>query len=318
MNFLEKDDINSRINSLKEIPVEECLVVTSKTWGFACPHFVHTMEYFYYAADIIVNAKSFVILIEPPVSYKSKYVEDFLKMMFEKFDNFIFINEFKFNDGSFISQNALNLSDETSIFVFEHDKYKIKDKYFIHKDNNFTEKEGDYYNWFPNQKSNLIRDLFIKEKNNNTDIKIGLVNRKNSSGRVLENHKELCEKIYEKLGVQVCITYFEDKTFEEQINFFNKYDIIISPHGAQLCSIPFMGNEGLIIECVDTWHPYYFFSGISYTSNKYHAVISDNHDSFPDYGNNNKSNMKTNIDKVIKVIEMYMKKELLKKISYLF
>jgi len=294
---------------------KEFIVVTGGRWrDFARTHFVHCMEYFYYASDIIINTpNSFVILIEPPTNYISPYVTDFIKMMYEKFDNFIFTKEYK----------QLN---KVKTYIFDHDKYKITDKYIINKNQTFIEKKGEYYNWFPNRQSSLIRDLFIKDKDNHnhSEIKIGLVNRK--INRILENSIECCEKIYEKFGINVCVTDFEDKTFEEQINFFYNHDIIISPHGAQLCSIPFLPDNGLVIECVhEEWHPYYFFSGLSFTSRNYHAVICDNHDVFPKWSSPNfkkgqqKLNIKTNIDKVINVIDMYIKNKTLEKgYSYLF
>lgn len=324
--------INENNKRGKMIEVENCIVITGSVpnegrlrYGWVCDQFVHIMEYFYYASDIIVNTKSFVILIEPPGNWHSRYVTDYIKMMYEKFDNFIFTTEFKFNNELFINQYDINLLDKIKPYLFDHNKYKIIDKYKIYKDENFIEKKDEYYNWFPNQNSNLIRDLFIKEKINKDEIKIGLVNREHKSGRFLENYKELCGKIYEKFGIQVCVTYFEDKTFEEQINFFNKHDIIISPHGAQLCSIPFLEDEGLIIECVhEEWHPYYYFSGLTYTSNKYHAVICDDHSVFPErrsarfrHQDQKKLNIITNIDKIIKVIDMYINKNLVKKYSYL-
>ena len=39
------------------------------------------------------------------------------------------------------------------------------------------------------------------------------------------------------------MTYFEDRTFEEKVIFFRKFDILISGHDAQLTGLVFMGNS---------------------------------------------------------------------------
>jgi len=87
-----------------------------------------------------------------------------------------------------------------------------------------------------------------------------------------------------KYVIEKTINDFEDNSLDYQIKFFNEHKIIISPHGAQLCSIPFSQDNSLIIECAhDEWHPYVYFPGLSYTSNKYHAMICDDHSVFPEW-----------------------------------
>jgi len=41
----------------------------------------------------------------------------------------------------------------------------------------------------------------------------------------------------------VHVTFFENKTFEEQVQFFRNTDILISPHGAQLTGLMFMSSS---------------------------------------------------------------------------
>ena len=64
-------------------------------------------------------------------------------------------------------------------------------------------------------------------------------NLSSEKNRILTNYKQLCNDIKTKFNIEVDITYFEDKSFDYQIKFFNEHKIIISPHGAQLCSTPF-------------------------------------------------------------------------------
>jgi len=99
---------------------------------------------------------------------------------------------------------------------------------------------------------------------NKTQIKIGFLDRKVSSGRSVINAKDLIQSIeseflstgdrtnntkialpsFAEVSSTVSLEYFEGKnTLEEQIRFFNSIDILVSPHGAQLTGIPFMANK---------------------------------------------------------------------------
>ena len=169
------------------------------------------------------------------------------------------------------------------------------------------------YNTSNNHEPHCNRRVFkaTEYNENNKGIKIGLVNR--IKNRILLNQEEICDSIYETFKINVDIVYFEDKSFDYQINFFNKHDIIISPHGAQLCSIPFAPNDALIIECVsEEWHPYSYFPGLSYTSNKYHVMLCDMHEVFSRgqscrYKGNLKFNITTDPQKIINIIDIYLK-----------
>jgi hypothetical protein len=267
-------------------------------------HFIHYMEYLYFCTDIILNNTSLkYIIIEPENKSNSMYVKSYLKKILDKFPNVILKDKHYNND----------IYKE---YIYEHDtKYNSKnnkDDYFILND---QRKIGKYYNWFPNNNSKKMRKLFLNSSNNN--LKIGLVNRKYN--RILTNYKQLCSDIKNNFNIDVDITYFEDKSFDYQINFFNEHKIIISPHGAQLCSIPFSQDDSLIIECVhEEWHPYNYFPGLSYTSNKYHTMVCDDHSYFPkgwgdnyinknNRSDNNRLNINVNIQKIINIINIYLK-----------
>lgn len=71
----------------------------------------------------------------------------------------------------------------------------------------------------------------------------------------------------------VPVVYFENKTFWEQVQFWDNTDIVISPHGAQLIAIPFIPSCGAVLEIfpVGLYMPYYFgslanASGAAYTA----------------------------------------------------
>lgn len=292
---------------------EKIIVITSDRWdNLGMPHFVHTMEYFYFALNAIVNnLDSFIILTEPKIYYLSNYVCNFIDLLYNIQKNFILLDEYK-GIAHEIHKFYHFCGTVTTNNPNKHG-LKVKDD-FIFLESNIKKKDY-YYLWFQNlHTSNILFDNTFGKINNKQDLRIGLVNRKLSSGRSIINDKELLNEIKINFNIELDIEYFEEKSFKDQINFFKDHNVIISPHGAQLVSIPFSPNNSLIIEyCHEEHHPYYYFPGLSYSSNKYHVMICDNHSVFPSwkseqYKNINrqlKLNITCNINKIIYVINMY-------------
>lgn len=292
INKLSKK-FNKKINTIE---------IKSQVNCFGFPHFVHTMEYFYYFSEIIIsNPSSLVVVVEPEQEYKSKFVEGYFQKLLVNYHNFIFtnpklINDYQPNEKQEFAHNKLQ----------EYTNFKYQDKIFNDK----------ILTWFQKKStSEIIRKMFFPKNENISKIKIGIINRKNN--RILLNEKEISKKIFEEFNIITDTTIFEDKSFMSQISFFNEHNIIISPHGAQLCSIPFARENSLIIECChEEWHPYDYFPGLSLTSSKIHVMMCDNHSVFPkayspEYKNKKKKrNIKTDVNKIIKVIRSYINNEL--------
>tara|TARA_Y100000389_G_scaffold194074_1_gene223620 strand:- start:198 stop:1088 length:891 start_codon:yes stop_codon:yes gene_type:complete len=269
------------------------------------PHFVHYLQYLYWCVDIILNNNEYnCIIVEPSNKSTGRFIISFKKHILEKIKNIEFLSKEEYN------------TIEPTLKIVKVYHFKV----WPYRETNFNLNnkiiKNNILDWFPNNNSNLMRDLFFTPKNNG--IKIGLVNRQRN--RILLNSKELCDKIKEKFGIPVDITFFEDKSFEYQTEFFNDHKIIISPHGAQLSSIPFSQDDSLIIECAhEEWHPYHYFPGLSVTSNKYHYMICDDHTVFPTFwsdkyinpargrSNNSKLNITVNVEKVINIIDNFLK-----------
>jgi hypothetical protein len=253
------------------------------------------------------------IVVEPSNKCKGRFIKSIKKYLKKKVKNIVFLSRPNFN------------KIESKITV-----KKIYGYTFPYRKGSFNLNgdivTGNILNWFPNNNSNLMRDLFFTPKNNG--IKIGLVNRQQigrrqsykKNNRVILNSKELCNKLEKRFNIPVDVTLFEDKSFEYQIKFFNDHKIIISPHGAQLSSIPFTQDNSLIIECAhEEWHPYEYFPGLSMSSNKHHYMICDDHSVFPTAysdkyinpakgrSNNSRLNINVNIEKIINVIDNYLK-----------
>lgn len=273
------------------------------------PHFAHYLQYLYWCIDITLNNNEYkYIVVEPSNKSKGRFIKSIKKDILKKVKNIVFLNRPDYN------------KIEPSLKIVKVHHFKA----WPHRETNFNLNnkiiKNNICNWFPNNNSNLMRDLFFTPKNNG--IKIGLVNRQQTkkNNRVILNSKELCNKIEKKFNIPVSVTFFEDKSFEYQTKFFNDHKIIISPHGAQLCSIPFSQDDSLIIECAhEEWHPYDYFPGLSVTSNKYHYMICDDHTVFPTWwsdkyinpargrSNNSRLNIIVNVEKVINIIDNYLK-----------
>jgi len=83
--------------------------------------------------------------------------------------------------------------------------------------------------------------------------RIGILNRRLASGRSIINAEYLVKNITSEIlkgsdiilssSPPVSLTFFETKSFKEQVLFFHNIDLLISPHGAQLTGIPFLGNK---------------------------------------------------------------------------
>lgn len=299
---------NSRIKKYKN---RKKILISGGNWvGMGMPHFVHTMEYFYYASDIILKYENdLIILIEPPVNYYSDYVFGYIEKFFKLQDNVILINQHYINKFEYYKRYVFNHFSGV-IGVGEQDGLRLIGNFLI----NEKIKPNYYYNWFQYKNSNKLRDLFFPEIHHNSNKKIGMINRKCVSKRVILNADELINSIEKKFSTHVDLINFENINFETQAQFFNEHDIIITPHGGQLVSTPFCPNGALIIECVhEEWHPYYYFPGLSHTCDKFHAMVCDNHDCFPtwfskEHDNNYKQqklNIDVNIEKILYIMEKY-------------
>jgi hypothetical protein len=61
--------------------------------------------------------------------------------------------------------------------------------------------------------------------------------------------------------LSIRIVTMEDWSFEEQIQFFSTVDVLISPHGAQLTSIPFLPNGASVLEVFPLGYEQHAFFG---------------------------------------------------------
>lgn len=278
-------------------------------------HFVHCMQYWYWiTSNIIHDPDDDYVCVTPrgqggrEIQWRlSRYVDSYLNRILLKFPNLKLVAEHPEPGIEFYFRD--DISDD---FIYNDSKLRYK-----------------YKKWFPYDNSDLVRRIFVDDLPDTENVKIGIVNRKDN--RRITNIDQLSERLSVIPNANVDVTYFEDKDFNYQVDFFNSHTIIISPHGAQLCSIPFMKPGSLVIECAhEEWHPYDYFPGLSYASNMYHAMIVGNHKRFPEWcsnkyivpgrgrSNNSKLDIEVNIDKVISVINKYLSNNMVSKLCNLY
>ena len=135
-----------------------------------------------------------------------------------------------------------------------------------------------------------------QQQHNTKEIRmpvIGFLNRHMSSGRYITNHASIVKALEEELypnnnnnnnsgnvitttnsaaGVHY-LSNFDGLSFQEQIAFMHKIDILIGPHGAQLTSVPFIPECGGILELFAPGHYIPdFFGSLSRATGHYHIA----------------------------------------------
>ena len=112
-----------------------------------------------------------------------------------------------------------------------------------------------------------------------TPPRIAILNRKS---RNFPHVEEMAEAVRDATpGVEeVPIAMFETRSFVEQVQFYGDYDIVISPHGAQLTGLVFMRQCSSVLEVFPRGYhwPEYFGSLANVTGlNHGYLYLSDTH-----------------------------------------
>ena len=145
-------------------------------------------------------------------------------------------------------------------------------------------------------KRKLTKQQQQQQQHNTKEIRmpvIGFLNRHISSGRYVTNYASIIKALEEELypnnnknssevtattttttsaGVHY-LSSFDGLSFQEQIAFMHKIDILIGPHGAQLTSVPFIPECGGILELFAPGHYIPdFFGSLSRATGHYHIA----------------------------------------------
>ena len=94
------------------------------------------------------------------------------------------------------------------------------------------------------------------------------------------NHKLLQEEIEHSFGSHIengQVTYlssFNNLTMKQQVQFMSQIDILLSPHGAQLTSIPYMPDCGSVLELFPKgFYLPYWYGPLAASANLHHSAI---------------------------------------------
>eukprot|EP00977_Amphora_coffeiformis_P029050 scaffold38424_cov168-Amphora_coffeaeformis.AAC.1 len=100
--------------------------------------------------------------------------------------------------------------------------------------------------------------------------RISILNRQ--SKRNILNWEQLKDAL-DSIG-RVSVDYFEGKTFRDQIDFMINTDILVSPHGAQLASLPFAPPCASVLEIFPTgYYEPAFFGTLAASSGVSHSFV---------------------------------------------
>ena len=156
---------------------------------------------------------------------------------------------------------------------------------------------ADYYHWHTTTKSRIVRSgcpasWSLPKSNysngtlsdtrshgrfqNKTHPVIGILNRskRRSITNVVELQQALQNEFKDTPTTVLPVEYMENKTFLQQLEYMNSVDILLTPHGAQLASIPFMPVCGGVLEYFPSGYYYpQFFGTLAAISGLEHATL---------------------------------------------
>lgn len=106
-----------------------------------------------------------------------------------------------------------------------------------------------------------VKTTVLEESKSKDSLRIVILNREKT--RRLDNPERILTALKNAYPQHaVILKYFEDASFEEQVNFLSKADVVISPTGAQLTGMMFMEPCSAVLELFPNLYytPYYFNS----------------------------------------------------------
>ena len=265
-------------------------------------HFPHTMQQLYPCFSWWNNArnqnKRNVLIMNTPIKKGKEFVNGFMMALANNTSSFDLlvdkIEEYKkFNSSVHVGNKP------GGAYKMHHPNDANMMRQIILDYNNITSSVVENNNHFNHNSNNNNNNLTIlPTAADDVECKkelgmpvIGFLNRHISSGRYVTNHASIIKALEEELypnnnknssevtattttttsaGVHY-LSSFDGLSFQEQIAFMHKIDILIGPHGAQLTSVPFIPECGGILELFSTG--YYkpgFFGSLSRSTGHYH------------------------------------------------
>ena len=121
-------------------------------------------------------------------------------------------------------------------------------------------------------------DTSLKDAAATASLRIGIVNRAGQKRSIL-NANAMLKTLQDTFPRhQVVLRYFENSTFQEQVDFYSQLDVAVSPHGAQLTGIMFMTPCSAVLELFpDKYYTPFYMSSLAHLFGLVHAnwYVSD-------------------------------------------
>jgi hypothetical protein len=121
-------------------------------------------------------------------------------------------------------------------------------------------------------------DTSLKDAAATASLRIGIVNRAGQKRSIL-NANSMLKTLQDTFPRhQVVLRYFENSTFQEQVDFYSQLDVAVSPHGAQLTGIMFMTPCSAVLELFpDKYYTPFYMSSLAHLFGLVHAnwYVSD-------------------------------------------
>jgi lipopolysaccharide biosynthesis glycosyltransferase len=221
-------------------------------------HFVHAMEYFYKACGLSLESGGRLKMLNPRhLKFKAghRFINGFLDAVED--------------------MKGLALNSGRSYELSELIELRASPEWcpeLIRNDNT--------QNWFTHHShAGAIRNHIIPPSETRTRPRVGILNRSPDQYRSIINSQEISQAIQSDLNLEVDEACFDKFSFMDQVDFFNNHDIILSGHGAQLCSIPFLPDFGYMLEFShkDYYRPSYY-GQLARNSGKNAISICSTHD----------------------------------------
>jgi hypothetical protein len=110
--------------------------------------------------------------------------------------------------------------------------------------------------------------------------RIGFLNRRPTGGRHVVDYGEIVDvlrRVYGESNIQY-LESFDGMSFQEQITYMSRIDILISPHGAQVTNSAFIPSCGGVIELFPTGYyaPHYFGTLARCTGHYHYSIYTGN------------------------------------------
>lgn len=270
--------------------------------------YIHKLKYFYRQNFYkILSKKKYDCSVGTLCIGNTSYFH----WLFEILPSIHLIEKSKVNLDLLHTPYSLDYQRETlDIMGYKHDRIIPAEKFSVIQAKTLLVPYNEYdgYPWTKDWVLDFIRDRLLIKDSKEYPRRI-YINRKNVWKRRISNEKELVNLLlkYDFISFEL-----ENLSFLEQVNLFNRAEIIVAPHGAGLSNIVFCEKGVKIVEIIGTSRVAPFFVNIAQRMElKYYYLASKGFSSKEFIDKLNESNipsddqyLEVDLEKMKKILEI--------------